>query len=241
MKKMFLTFTLMLLALTANAQSCPDGNHPHLINLGLPSGTKWACCNVDDDASNQSPTNYGSYYAWGEVNGKSVYNDVTYPYATGLDEDGDGFYDDWHDDTRVSGIWQNLGNCKGEDESGESIYDITGTKYDVAHVHWGGSWVMPSLEQIMELVDNCKYEWTTVNGVDGARFIGPNSHSIFLPAARYRWDVNLDDLDSSGYYWSSTQNPLISDNAYYLGFGSGYVDGYVTRRYAGQSVRPVAR
>ena len=26
--------------------SCPDSHHPHAIDLGLPSGTKWACCNV---------------------------------------------------------------------------------------------------------------------------------------------------------------------------------------------------
>ena len=25
---------------------CPDGNHPHAMDIGLPSGTKWACCNL---------------------------------------------------------------------------------------------------------------------------------------------------------------------------------------------------
>ena len=40
---------------------CPDENHPHLIDLGLPSGTKWACCNVGAD----KPEAYGGYYAWG--------------------------------------------------------------------------------------------------------------------------------------------------------------------------------
>ena len=29
--------------------TCPDNNHPHMIDLGLPSGTKWACCNVDTE------------------------------------------------------------------------------------------------------------------------------------------------------------------------------------------------
>ena len=60
--------------------SCPDDHHPHLIDLGLPSGTKWACCNVDDDASKQSPTNYGGYYAWGETETKSTYTEDTYKY-----------------------------------------------------------------------------------------------------------------------------------------------------------------
>ena len=39
------------------------------VDLGLPSGLKWATCNVGAD----SPEKYGDYYAWGEVNTKSEY------------------------------------------------------------------------------------------------------------------------------------------------------------------------
>lgn len=53
---------------------CPDGNHPHAIDLGLPSGTKWACCNVGATA----PTQYGGYYAWGETEEKTKYNESNY-------------------------------------------------------------------------------------------------------------------------------------------------------------------
>ena len=56
--------------------TCPDGNHPHMIDLGLPSGTKWACCNVGASA----PEEYGNYYAWGEIQPKNVYNRDTYQY-----------------------------------------------------------------------------------------------------------------------------------------------------------------
>ena len=49
---------------------CPDDNHPHAIDLCLPSGTKWACCNVGASA----PEGYGNYYAWGETSTKSVYS-----------------------------------------------------------------------------------------------------------------------------------------------------------------------
>lgn len=42
---------------------CPDDNHPHMIDLGLPSGTKWACCNVGAT----TPQGYGDYFAWGAV------------------------------------------------------------------------------------------------------------------------------------------------------------------------------
>lgn len=57
--------------------TCPDSNHPHAIDLGLPSGTKWACCNVGAS----TPEDYGGYYAWGETSEKSVvYNWDTYAY-----------------------------------------------------------------------------------------------------------------------------------------------------------------
>ena len=56
--------------------SCPDANHPHMINLGLPSGTLWACCNVGAT----TPEGYGNYYAWGEAQPKSVYSESTYQY-----------------------------------------------------------------------------------------------------------------------------------------------------------------
>ena len=40
---------------------CPDEGHPHLIDLGLPNGTLWACCNVGAN----SPEDIGGYYAMG--------------------------------------------------------------------------------------------------------------------------------------------------------------------------------
>ncbi len=64
--------------------SCPDNNHPHMIDLGLPSGTKWACCNVDDNHKKQSPTNYGCYYVWGEVKQKKTYKDNYKYYKNGF-------------------------------------------------------------------------------------------------------------------------------------------------------------
>ena len=56
--------------------SCPDDHHPHIIDLGLPSGTKWACCNVGAS----TPEEYGNYYAWGETSPKSMYDEYTYQY-----------------------------------------------------------------------------------------------------------------------------------------------------------------
>ena len=201
--------------------SCPDANHPHMIDLGLPSGTKWACCNVGA----HSPEQYGGYYAWGEVSEKDVYNEVTYQYATGTDKDGDG----WYDDDVLS--YQNLGSS------------IAGTRYDVAHEQWGGSWVMPSQDQIKELINHCTYQWTTLNGVNGMRFIGSDGGSIFLPNAGARWHGNLYYANMYGYYWSSTQDPDYSGYAFGLYIGSGYAywNDYGLYRDGGRSVRPVVR
>ena len=191
--------------------TCPDDHHPHMIDLGLPSGTKWACCNVDTDhPENQSPTNYGGYYAWGETEMKSTYSWSTYIHC-------DGSSETCHD----------LGD------------DIAGTEYDVAHVKWGGSWMMPSKEQQDELRSNCTSTWTTQNDVSGILFTGTNGGSIFLPATGYYSESGLSDAGSGGYYWSSTQQPSLAYRAYYLSIGSDGTETYGTRRYRGLSVRPV--
>lgn len=59
--------------------SCPDSHHPHLIDLGLPSGTKWACCNVGAE----KPEDYGGYFAWGETTEKKIYDWSTYIHCDG--------------------------------------------------------------------------------------------------------------------------------------------------------------
>jgi len=192
---------------------CPDGSHHHMIDLGLPSGTKWACCNVGAS----SPEGYGGYYAWGETKEKSKYSFDAYQHRY-LDKEGH---------------WCNkhIGT------------DIAGTSYDVAHVKWSGSWVMPSRAQIQELLDNCTKKWTTVNGVNGYLFIGKNGNSVFLPAAGYRWSSEFSSAGNSGCYWSST----LYEGSYtyecyaytlYL-YDSRSLFSYHQARDMGLSVRPV--
>lgn len=193
--------------------SCPDNNHPHMIDLGLPSGTKWACCNVGAS----SPKDNGGYYAWGETKQKKVYDGDTYIHFDSSKE-----------------TCHNLGR------------DIAGTKYDIAHVMWGGGWHMPTLTQLRELIDNCIDEPATSNSVKGYKFTSKtNGGFIFLPAAGHRWDSELYDAGDYGYYWSSTLKlSKYSDDAYdayildfsYYGFGAGWSD---TSRVYGCLVRPV--
>ena len=186
---------------------CPDDNHPHMIDLGLPSGTKWACCNVGAE----KPEDYGGYYAWGETEEKDVYHWTTYIHC-------DGSKNTCHD----------LGS------------DIAGTQYDVAHVKWGGSWVMPTDEQRKELADNCRQEWTTLNDVNGRKFTSKiNGNCIFLPAAGYRYNSGLNNNGGNGSYWTATQYSRYAYQAYSLTFSTSS-SGYNTQgRDEGQSVRPV--
>lgn len=191
-------------------KECPDNNHPHKIDLGLPSGTLWACCNVDAT----KPEDYGGYYAWGETTPKSEYNWNTYKHCDGIEE-----------------AYHNLGTS------------ICGTQYDVAYVEWGDSWQMPTVGQTMELFNTgiCKRTWTTLNGVKGQKFTGPNGGSIFLPTAGGRWGSHLSKVGDEGYYWSGTQNASGGYLAYSfrLSLHSHYEQQ--DKRCFGFSVRAVAR
>ena len=196
------------------ASLCPDDHHPHLIDLGLPSGTKWACCNVDTDhPENQSPTNYGGYYAWGETEPKDYYD------------------------------WSTYTHCNGSKESCHDLgSDIAGTDYDVAHVKWGGNWKMPSSAQIQELFANCTNDLINVNDVKGCLFTSSNGRSIFLPMAGYYWHDNIQNDYYEGFYWSSTLHPSYSYAAYFLlvsGFEESKLGGYY--RFEGLTVRPIAK
>ena len=199
--------------------STPSEEAGEAIDLDLPSGNKWASCNVGAT----KPEEYGGYYAWGETEEKSVYNNVSYKYADGVDSDGNGWYD---------------GDCTYQSLGA----DISGTKYDVAHLKWGGKWCMPTRDDFMELFDNCTYEWTTLNGVEGRRFTSKHTdNSIFLPAAGCRRNDNLIEAGEEGDYWSSTKFEYFSGCGCGLYFDS--VNAYWTDLdfRSGRSVRPVIK
>ena len=59
--------------------TCSNDNHPHIIDLGLPSGTQWSCCNMGAE----NPEARGGYYAWGETAVKDDYSWETYKHCKG--------------------------------------------------------------------------------------------------------------------------------------------------------------
>ena len=213
------------------------------VDLGLPSGLKWATCNVG--AAN--PWDYGDYFAWGETAPKSVYDWSTYLDGRITDEE----------------------DCGTSKDLLNGITAINGTQYDAARAIMGENWRMPTVEEQRELIENCYWEWTDSydgKGVSGyivykvksasdkgkKKYGGSSTTTvgtysladphIFLPAAgcRYKSDWNAAGF---GNYWSSSlcDGYNYPDNAYLLDFysvavihGNDYDD-----RVIGLSVRAV--
>ena len=218
-----------------------DGSGSHgdgdWVDLGLPSGTLWATRNIGAD----KPEDYGDYFAWGETAPKETYDRITYKWWKQGYTDA---HDDWHSDgwTKYSydpsygydGYYGN--NYKGfVDRKTELDFDD-----DAAAANWGGSVRMPSREQIQELVDNCTWQWTQRNGVNGRLGTGSNGTTIFLPAAGHRLHGSLYSAGDRGDYWSRRLYADYSFGADYMFVGSGrhYWDD-IGIRYYGHTVRAV--
>ncbi|MCD8288015.1 MAG: DUF1566 domain-containing protein [Porphyromonadaceae bacterium] len=190
-----------------------DANGHDYVDLGL--SVKWATCNVGATL----PSDYGAYFAWGEIKTKSEYNANSTWYDVEVDEE----------------------TIKGNPD------------YDAARAYWGGTWRLPTADEISELVDKCLWAWATQDEVKGYQVTGPSGNSIFLPAAGYHYVSTysgsiLSNAGSYGYYWSCSPNTGNTNNsAYYLRFYSGSFElysgwnrnGYYYGRGFGQSVRPV--
>lgn len=183
--------------------------------VDLGLSVKWATCNVGAT----TPEGYGDYFAWGETATKAIYNDSTY-FDT---NDGGSTF------------------TKYNNNGGKTVLD---PEDDAAHVHWGGSWRIPTKAEWQELYDNCTWTWTTQNGVNGYKVTsnkaGYTDKFIFLPAAGFRYYSDLRSVGSYGYYFSSSlYEDYYSDSAWYFVCVSDYPGLGNFLRVSGQSVRPV--
>ena len=121
---------------------------------------------------------------------------------------------------------------------GVDMDDISGNaEYDAATANWGNSWRMPTSTEMKELVNDCTWTWSTMNGVNGFYVTGSNDNYIFLPAAGYLNGSSLSLGGSHCYYWSSTPNG--TSYAYFLYSSSSYQTVSYLYRNHGRSVRPV--
>ncbi|MBQ3576658.1 MAG: hypothetical protein IJA28_04490, partial [Coprobacter sp.] len=140
-------------------------NGHEYIDLGLPSGIKWATCNVGAT----TPEEYGDYFAWGETEPKDFYNWNTYKHCV---ENGDYY--------SVNSY------CPNSDIGVEDNRTILDAEDDAASANWGGSWRMPTKKEQEELLNNCIWSPPSQNGKSGYKIISKiNGNSIFLPAAGF--------------------------------------------------------
>jgi hypothetical protein len=198
-------------------------NGHEYVDLGLPSGTKWATCNVGAS----KPEEYGDYFAWGETRTKTTYDWRTYRYCNG-DYDKLTKYCS-KSDFGSNGFTDNLTTLQPSD--------------DAAIASWGVGWRMPTREELDELITNCTVTSTAQNGINGLLFTSNiNGNSIFLPAAGYRYGYGLNESGSRGYYWSSSLGASGATSELSYPFGACFLGNYSMchdNRSCGRSVRPV--
>ncbi len=188
------------------------------IDLGL--SIKWSSINIGA----LSPEDYGEYFAWGETTTKDNYN------------------------------WRNYKWCNGSETTltkynSDSDYGTIDNKTtlemidDAAHVIWGGNWRIPTIDEWEELHNECIWEWTRENNINGYKVISKTTGcSIFLPAAGYRYDNSLSNPSLHGYYWASTlaYSPRYGHSTMFsaqeIKYGGNW---YYDYRAYGHSIRPV--
>jgi hypothetical protein len=117
---------------------------------------------------------------------------------------------------------------------------ISNTEYDIATAKWGPEWKLPTKEEVDELINNCTFEWTTQNGVIGAKFTAKNGNSLFFPAAGLRAGEKVKSTDKAGCYWSGTRSDDDTYIVYALCFGASQPMCIVFFKEYGFAVRPVS-
>lgn len=192
-----------------------DANGHEYVDLGLPSGTLWATCNVGATSQEES----GDYYSWGETTTKERFYNSDYK---------------WYDANTDLYTKYVLNEKYGTIDNKTELEPDD----DVAHVVWGGDWRMPTEQDVEELMNNARWYMDEKNSVYGYTIVSnKNSNSIFLPFAGGRFYSGVQDSNSQGCYW--TKNVTSYYGATYLSikWDEKSMGGWF-RQY-GLSVRPV--
>ena len=165
-----------------------DGNEHgfEYVDLGLPSGTMWATCNVGAD----KPEDGGLLFQFGRVDGYK-YGDSNNQFRS-------------NDQNK-----QDTGNEYTPVTTSGKVYkknEILDLDDDAAHVNMSGKWRMPTSDELKELIDNTTHDVVTVNGVKGIMFTSDiNGNQLFIPFMQgYWWNENWEDWNGLyGGVWSS--------------------------------------
>ncbi|MBQ6167652.1 MAG: hypothetical protein IJK41_09545 [Muribaculaceae bacterium] len=199
-----------------HAQAFTDDFAQHeYVDLGLPSGTLWATCNIGAS----SPEEYGDYFAWGEIEPKEVYTWDTYK---------------WCDGTLTSMTKYCLDSYYGQVDHKFELEPAD----DAAYMNWGPSWRTPNVEQMRELGQYCTWQSASINDISGYLVTGPNGNTLFFPKGGM-CDGSLNNLAGFfSFYWSRMLHGYSYCNA--CSTYSMDVTGERSRyRYIGLNVRAV--
>ena len=197
-----------------------NANGYSYVDLGLPSGLKWAKCNVGAT----SETDAGLYFAWGETTGYT---------ASQVGTDKQFSWSDYKYGKSSSKL------TKYNQSDGKTVLESTD---DAATQIMGGDWRMPTETECRELINNTTNEWIpnyNGTGVNGWKFTGSNGNSIFIPAAGDCGGGSVGNVGNYGNVWSSSLHTSGPNNAWYLNFNSGNCGMSYSGRCSGQSVRGV--
>ncbi len=194
------------------------------VDLGLPSGTLWATCNVGATA----PQEYGDYFAWGETSPKSNYDWPTYKYGSS-----------YNTLTKYcsNSLW-------GKDGLTDGLTTLEACD-DAATYNLGSNWRTPTEAEFNELLYQCDWTWTTdYNGTGVVGYIvksraADNINTIFLPVAGYYSENNVVNEKTAGYYWSNSLTIIGVNNAKLFQIEQSDKKIGNDHRCLGLSIRPV--
>ena len=227
-----------------------------LIDLGLPSGTKWAKCNIG--ASNEEEI--GLYFQWGDTVG---YTEEQVGKGEGLKY----FY--WNDyKFSIDGSSSNFSKYNYTDNKLVLVLDL---EDDAAHVLMGGNWKMPTQDDFHELINNTDlylvpetgeeihgtvnpdtlsyasiyFEWEQQPSgtIKGMKFYKKNDKQtyLFVPCGGGAVEGSVRYVGVYGYLWSSSLDSQYVQSAWDFGF-NGSSGGVVSSdRYSGFPVRVVCK
>lgn len=194
MKKYISILALALLGVSSLKAQTMD------VDLGL--SVKWA----DKNLGATAPTDYGDYFAWGELSTKTTYNRSTYKW------------------------WNETERSMTNGEVRELTWDD-----DVAHKRLGGKWRLPTKAEVKELLEGCFIDKTTSDGIVGFLFTSRfNGRKIFIPAAGYFKDDTLSGKGAACYYWTSQvdldeTNITVLENDHLASHGAARYYGFPVR------------
>ena len=191
-------------------------------------GPYWARTNIGAE----KPEDYGYYFWWGDTVGYKRENDKWVA--------SDGSNSSFSFTERNTQTY-NKSVSTLQSEGWITADGVLAPEHDAAWTHWGGDWRMPTKQEFEDLVSQCDWTWTTLNGVNGYIIRGKgdySSKSIFVPCAGRGHGTSLYDAGSIGYYFSAV--PYSDDYyAWSLYFNSSYHSADGLTRGLGRSVRPL--